>query len=296
VQERTLQRAKDITLARLEAREIQRTHAGIFQEIPVSVTDVARALGLEIEKRSRLTQRARLEILRDAGSDNAVIAVRADLDRTVIRFAVAHEIGHAILLRKHPEAAQQWDLPRREAFASIFATELLAPPKVRADLATSFRALSDPVALLRLASRFGLSPHALLTLCTHEHVWFEDLKKIWLRVKYTENVHTHRDPKLRIVSAHYDWNRFFIAPNQSFTRFAGDDQWLASLPQGVVARHKTAITVKFRRPSNAVPKFVSKEVQAELSAVRLQPSTPDPGAYLIILVEVAECAPAEASS
>ena len=77
------------------------------------VFDVADALGLAVEKRSDLRQRARLEIWEDEESEIATIAVRDSLDRNVSRFAVAHEIGHAILIRKHPEAAQQWDVKRR---------------------------------------------------------------------------------------------------------------------------------------------------------------------------------------
>jgi len=105
-------------------------------------------------------------------------------------------------------------------------------------------------------------------------------------VKYLENAFTHSEPKLRIVSAYYDKSRFYIATNQGLTRFAGTDQWLASLPVGTVARHRTVITLKLRRPAPAVPKFISKQLSADLSAVRLQPSSAEPVAYLIILADL----------
>jgi hypothetical protein len=286
VQQQRVQQAKESALARDEAREIQRTHSAIFQQLPVPVTDLAQALGLKVERRPELRQRARLEFVVDAKAELGTIVVQANLDHNVSRFAVAHEIGHAVLLRKHPDAAREWETSRREAFANIFATELLASPGVRAEMATTFRSLCDPVALLRLASQMGLSPHALLRLAMFERPWIKGLNKIWLRVKYIENAFTHRDAKLRIVSAHYDPDRFFIAPNQSLVRFAGDDSWLSSLLTGSVAHHSTTINVSLKRPAPAAPKFVSKQMPATLSAVRLRPSTADQAAYLIILADL----------
>ncbi len=286
MQQRRVQLTEDVALARQEAREIQRTYPTMFRKMPVPVSDVADALGLAVEKRSELRQRARLEILEEDESESATIAVRESLDRNVSRFAVAHEIGHAVLLRKHPEAARQWDVRRREAFASIFAAELLTSSEVRTRMAESFRKLVDPLALLRFATHLGLSPRALLTMASMERSWIEGLDRIWLRVKYLENAFTHSEPKLRIVSAYYDKSRFYIATNQGLTRFAGTDQWLASLPVGTVARHRTVITLKLRRPAPAVPKFISKQLSADLSAVRLQPSSAEPVAYLIILADL----------
>ncbi len=251
------------------------------------VSDLADVLGFAVEKRIELRQRARLEIVEDQGSEVATIAVREGLDRNVSRFAVAHEIGHAILLKKYPDAARQWDVSRREVFASIFAAEILASSEVRAQIASSFRALTDPLGLLKIASQLGLSPRALLTVAGQEPSWIEGLDKIWLRVKYVENAFTRADPKLRIVSAYYDRLRFYVATNQSLARFAGDDQWLASWPVGTVAHHSGPITLKIRRPAPSVPKFVTKEAPAELSAVRLHPSAAEPVAYLIILVDLA---------
>jgi hypothetical protein len=255
--------------------------------MPVPVAELAQALGLAVEKRSELRQRARLEIFRDEQTEIATIVVQESLDRNVSRFAVAHEIGHAILLRKYPEAGRQWDVDRREVFASTFAAELLTSSEVRAQMTQSFRTLVDPLGLLKLASHLGLSPGALLTVAAQERSWIEGLDKVWVRVKYIENAFTRREPKLRVIGAYYDKHRFYVPTNQSLTRFAGDDRWLVSLPVGTVVRHNTTITLKFRRPAPAIPKFVSKEVPAGLSAVRLQPSAADPVAYLIILADMA---------
>jgi hypothetical protein len=287
VQQRVWQ-TRDFALARQEAREIQRTHPTIFRVMPISVSDLAYALGFVVEKRTELQQRARLEILREGGAEKATIALKEGLDRNVGRFAVAHEIGHAVLLRKYPDTSREWDVGRKEVFASMFAAEILASPEARLRMAESFRSLSDPLTLLKLASQMGLSPRALLTIAGQEESWIRGLDKIWLRIKYVENAFTHTDPKLRIVSAHYDRSRFYVATNQSIARFAGTDQWLASLPVGAIAKHGACISLKFKQALPAAPKFVTKQIRAELSAARLHSSADDSVSYLIAVADVSQ--------
>ncbi len=287
MQTHRLQQVRETALARLEAREIQRSHPAIFRQLPVPVVDLAHALGLRVEKRPELHQRARLEILEGAQGEPPVIAVRTSLSYNASRFAVAHEIGHAVLLSKHPQVARQWMTDQRETFANVFATELLASPDVRLALAETFRALSDPLALLRLASRVGFSPHALLTLASQEPRWTKDLNKIWLRIKFAENRFTRQEPKLRIMSAHYDHRQLYVPTNQSLASFVGDDRWLSSVLPGSLVRYSTSILMQFRQPALTVPKFVEKRVPVELSAVRLQSSAVDNAAYFIVLAEIA---------
>jgi IrrE N-terminal-like domain len=281
-----VQNPGDADLARREAREIQRSNLSIFRGGPVRVKELATALGLKVESRSGLVQRARLELLAGEPFGVSTIAVRETLGENVKRFAIAHEIGHAVLLRKYPQAARAWGTERREVFADIFATELLAPPEVRANEAPAFRALSDPRALLRFASRLGFSPLGLLTLATRERPWFEGLNKIWLRVKYVENAFTGREAKLRIVSAHYDRDHFFVPTNQSVESFAGTDSWLASLPPGSTAHRSSTIALKIKRDALTTPRFMPRDLPAELSAVKLQPNAVDLASYLIVLADV----------
>lgn len=286
--ERRIQRSEDLALAKREARALQREHERIFRNTPVPVSDLASVLGLAIEHRTELTERARLEVFDNRGIRETTIAVRDGLDRNVSRFAVAHEIGHAILLRKYPEAAREWDLNRREVFASSFAAEILATPEIRANMAAGFRSLENPMGLLRLASEIGLSPRALLTVADREPSWIGGLNKIWLRVKYVENAFTHTDAKLRIVSAHYDKRLFYVATNQSLVRFVGSDRWVASLPVGTLVEYDTPVPIKLRRQTEGLPKFLTKQVPARISAVRLHPSAAEPAAYLIVLVELSK--------
>jgi hypothetical protein len=286
LQQRTRQ-VQDLALARREAREIQRTHPAIFRQMPVPVSDLADALGFAVEKRTELQQRARLEIFRDGETAKATIALKEGLDRNVGRFAVAHEIGHAVLLRKYPDTAREWDVERKEVFASIFAAEILASPEARAQMADSFRSLNDPLTLLRFASQMGLSARALLTIAGQEESWIKGLDKIWMRIRYVENAFTHADPRLRIVSAYYDRSRFYVATNQSVLRFAGSDEWLGSLPVGTIVEHVGLISIKFQQTPPAHPKFLARRVHARLSAVRLHPSVADPVSYIIAVADLA---------
>ena len=287
VVKRRTQHKDDLALARLEARRLQREHERIFRNVPVPVGELAHVLGLSIEHRTELEQRARLEVFETNGVREATIAVRNGLDRNVSRFAVAHEIGHAILLRKYPQAAREWDVDRREVFANSFAAEILATPEMRARIAAAFRSLQNPMGLLKISSDIGLSPRALLTMAEREPSWIEGLNKIWLRVKYVENAFTHADAKFRIVSAHYDKQLFYVPTNQSLLRFVGSDRWVTSLPVGAPAQYETAVPIKFRRSTQEIPKFLTKQIPARLSAIRLHPSAAEPAAYLIILVDLA---------
>jgi hypothetical protein len=280
-----LQHSGDANVAREEALEIQRDHAVFFDGLRVREDiDLAHALGFKIETRAGLRQRAQLEIVGGGAEPDETIAVKADLERSVRRFAIAHEIGHAVLLRKQPQAGQQWSIGRREFFANVFAAELLTTSAGRTHIIATFPSLTDPTDLLRLASDVGLSPHALLRVASEHNSRMLD--KIWLRVKHLKNAFTQAEPRLRIVSAHYDSTRFFVATNQSVARFAGDDHWLSFLPLGTCVRHRAEIALKFKQPAQARPQFVSKSVPAQLSAIRLHSSTQDRAAYFIVLAEL----------
>lgn len=276
----------DAILAREEALKIQTEHSAFFEGLRVrDDIDLAHALGFKVEQRGNLRQRAQLEILAGGSQPDETIAVKADLEGSVRRFAIAHEIGHAVLLRKQPQASKQWPTERREVFANVFAAELLTTTAGRKHIKETFPLLADPADLLGLASDVGLSPHALFRVAGEHRSRMLD--KIWLRVKHLRNAFTHSEPRLRIVSAHYDSSRFFVATNQSLARFAGDDRWLASLPLGATVQHRAEIALKFRQPAPATPQFVSKSVPAKLSAMRLHSSVGDNAAYFLVLAELA---------
>jgi len=277
----------EVDLAREQAREVQGRFPFFFDRLRVPVVDLARALGLRIEERKELHQRAQLEVLttKDGAKEGSII-LKPGMDQNVRRFAIAHEIGHFALIKERPHFFRAWDTARRETFANEFASELLISPEGRAKINSSFRRLSDPLDLLRLASSVGLSPKALLTQATTKRLFTTEITKIWLRVRHAENAVTHSEPRLRIVSAYYDRDRFFIPENQSLRSFAGGDAWLSSLPVGVSSRQKSTVVVNLKRSPESTPKYLSTKLQADISAVRLASSTRGQGSVFILMAEI----------
>jgi Zn-dependent peptidase ImmA (M78 family) len=285
----------EVDLARSDARKVQSRFPFFFDQTRVPVLELARAMGLRIEERDGLRQRAQLEIFTAGDAQESSIILRPGMDPNVRRFAIAHEIGHFVLFKERSMLFRAWDTERREKFANWFAAELLLSPEGRAMIEASFRRLSDPLDLLRLASSVGLSPQALLTQVTAERPLTSGLAKIWLRVRNVENAVTHSEPRLRIVSAYYDRDRYFVPENQSFVSFAGGDSWLSSLPIGISSRQKSTVVVQLKRPPESTPKYLPTKLQAEISAVRLAPSKRDNGSVFILVAEFEQVAelPAE---
>ena len=275
----------EAALARAAARELQRTYPFFFDQIRVPILDLARALHLRLEERTDLRQRAQLEIREASEGNSYTIVVRSGLEQNVRRFAAAHEIGHFILHDRHRCTIRSWDVQTQERFANLFAAELLLSSTGRALLDANFGKLADPAELLRMASDLGLTPYALLTTATENRPLASGQDKIWLRIKYVVNITTNSEPKLRIVSAHYDRNRYFVPTNQSISTFAGADSWLSYTPVGTTCRCDTSINIKLKRPEGTSPKFLPASVQARLSAVRLKPSANDES-YFIILADM----------
>ena len=272
--------------ARSDAREIQSRYPYFFDVLRVPVPDLAKALGLRIEERADLAQRAQLEVFTKGSEQESTIIVKSGLNQGVRRFAIAHEIGHFVLMQRRPHLSRSWSTLLRETFANRFAAELLLSPEGRGRMEDSFRDLSDPLELLRLASDVGLSPQALLTQAQARRPLTSGLSKIWLRVKYTENAVTHAEPRLRIISAYYDRDQFYIPENQSLTRFAGEDGWLSSLPVGISFRQASMVSIQLKRPPDAVPKYRRTTLRADISAVRLSQSPTSERPIFILLTEV----------
>jgi hypothetical protein len=277
----------EVVLARQRARGLQGRFPFLFDQLRVPVVDLARALGLRIEERKELHQRAQLEVLTTKeGAREGWIVLKPNMDQNVRRFAIAHEIGHFALITERPDLFRAWDTTRRETFANEFASELLISPEGRAKINASFRSLSDPLDLLRLAASVGLSPKALLTQAMAKKPLTSGLWKVWLRVKHVVNAVTRSEPKLRIVSAYYDRERFFIPENQSLESFAGGDTWLSSLPIGISSRQKSTVAVKVRRPPESTPKYLSAMLPAEISAVRLAQASKEHSSLFILMAEI----------
>jgi hypothetical protein len=97
---------------------------------------------------------------------------------------------------------------------------------------------------------------------------------------------TQREPAFRIVSAHYDAERFYVPRNRSIRTLAGDDEWLTGLRPGASAAYQSLIRLSVRLAPPAYPKFPIEEFAAVFSAVRLLPSAADYVPYIVVLVDV----------
>lgn len=278
-------------LARDAAFAIQEQYRHICENMPVRATKIARMLGYKIKKTSAIP-RARLEYsLNKAdgglfGEPTITISLNTGMQSEIGRFAVAHEIGHAVLLSRYPAEAANWRVGLRELFADEFASELLVPRIARGALCEQFINLATPSELSQFASKVGVSLHSILTFSSKHGPWFKDNNTIWLRVKHIENKYTNKDPKLRIVSAHFDRNRFYVASNQGFSRFCTTNGWLGGLELGEQVNIDNAeITIK-RISTNDSVKYKTQNIVATLHAMRLSPSGHDNAPYFLISAEL----------
>ena len=248
-------------------------HAAI--EPPVSTARVAELLGIEVKRSEQVAGPGHLVHTRDALGGAFTIMVRADLPQPAFRFVVAHEIGHAVLLRKHPLLADRWELTQREVFANTFACQLLVPPQSRSEFAQRFRDMGHARNLLGLASDFGLSPYSMLAFADTERVCFSGSESIWLRVKNRPNRFTGVDARLRVATAHYDRERYYVPTNQSVRSLCGEDDWLSACEMGgSVSLDRGSITVSILEKTDH-PKYRRSRVAASLSATKLRASKAD---------------------
>ncbi len=220
---------KDREIARRLAKDVQNTFPVLFRDVPVRVTKVARALGIAIELRADLDGRAYIQVLEEQGLYHFKIFIKPNLSPPVGRFAVAHEIGHAVLVRANPDSLHSWDKARQESFANVFAAELLVPCTLREQYGNSFRNIEDVEGLLRLAGQLGLSIGATLHVADEEQAWTKGSNHIWLSVRRSRNSFTLRDEKLRIVGATYDRGKYYVPRNMSIRSMIGEDGWLCGL-------------------------------------------------------------------
>ncbi|HEY3302648.1 MAG TPA: ImmA/IrrE family metallo-endopeptidase [Candidatus Binatia bacterium] len=283
-------RIRIASAAREQLGILERSHDGFFRDVPVNVSHIAAALGIAVRRDRRLGERARLEMIRSHGRLSAVVTLQEKLPLPEARFALAHEIGHFLLLTDRPGEAAGMTVADREIFANTFAAELSIPRARRDELRARFRAARDPRGLIALTSQLGVAVSILLRFASETADWFKDLPFLWLRVKNVPNEYTGKDRRLRIVSAHYDRRRYYVPVNQSLFRVTAD-AWLANLPIAEVVRAAGTVTIFFRTDGGAA-KFAKASAPAALAAVRLQPSAEDLASYYLISAELSNKAEA----
>jgi hypothetical protein len=271
---------QDLAFAREQALDLARRHPHLFEETPVRATLIAAAIGIRVEKREEASTPARLETSNPEDFRAATIVVRRNVLRDFGRLAVAHEIGHAVLLARHPSGGR-WHLPRREAFATAFAHELLVAGPNRCRLESGFRGLRTPLDLLRFAAHIGLPPFVLLSAASASYQWMNGSDTVWIQVMNVANSRTRRDRRPRVVRAFYDYSRLFVVTNQSFSNFGGSDDWLQLVPLGGYRELHAHVGIK--RRVEGKPRWRPWASAASLSATRLRAVAPSPDAQWLVV-------------
>ncbi len=274
---------KDREFARRLANEVQKTFPVLFRDVPVQATKVARALGIAIELRADLNGRAHIQILEEEKQHHFKIFIKPNLSAPVGRFAVAHEIGHAVLVRHNPDILLSWDKARQESFANMFAAELLVPLTLREQCSDSFRRTESIDGLFELAKKLGLSISATLHVADEEHAWTRGCNNIWLSVRRSQNSFTLRDEKLRIVTAIYDREKYYVPRNKSIKSMTGEDGWLSNLrvSQSASRDYKLTISTITGIPR---PKYSQVLYDARIHARRLSALDHRDGALIALLI------------
>jgi hypothetical protein len=246
----------------------------------VRVTRLARMLGMTINEQAELGARARwhpkvgsddLRLWNDPNESSlGVIQLEPKLSDTTRRFAIAHEIGHAILWRDHSEIAGQLPGYWRERFANVFAAELLVTNGCRDHVMREFRDATTPPDLLRICDSVGVSPATLLRFARERIEWLRGLDQAWLDVRRSRNRHTGREPRLRVTRVYLDRERWFLPENQSVARLLGNDTWLTVA--GPDFRVESFVVAISRRNIGEEPRFMETTLEATISALRLKRS------------------------
>lgn len=248
------------------------------------MSDVAGALGIEVQYRADLPAPARWHRVRaqaarqpalweDASisSQRDLILLRSDLPETARRFALAHEIGHAVLQRNR-EALPKFDrcLPLdsalEERYANAFAGELLLPTHRIYEIRAQFRSATNPLELLRLASLLGVSPQMLLVRAERDR-WMSGLDGAWLDIRVAPNQATGLDRRARIHRVALDTRRWLLPANRSIAGALGDDTWLTGLDKNRDFRGEIDISYRTR---DSRPRWVHVHVPAHVTARRLR--------------------------
>ncbi len=289
-----LRRREVIGAARAIVRHVE-AHAPAATDLRVPVMELARRLGIVIHRRSELGATARWHRrllcenraaprLWDSGPTIVdIVELRRGLRYSAQRFAIAHEIGHILLHRHHPELAARLPLESEELFAHTFAAELLVPRRARHELANRVRRMEQPSELLRLADALGVSPSVVLRFA-REEAWLAETDRVWLDIRHIPNRYTHRERRLRIHDAVFDRRRWYVPTNRSVAGVFGSDIWLAAL--GRKARTMTCSMAISRRNSVARPRYVSCQTPVTVTAVGLQRLGPDRGMELLAVATI----------
>jgi hypothetical protein len=216
-----------------------------------------------------------------------VIRVRREIGvtrETLSRFAIAHELGHAVFhreLSRHADTA----IPEQEDFANSFASELLLVGVTGEKTKSALLAAGDPSALLALARTIGVPPVVLMKRAVADR-WPVGPDVIWFDIRTVVNQHTNRERRLRVYRHLRDRSRWYLPRNRSVQGLFGSDEWLHS---GLATTYFSG-TIDLSRPTGRPTRLVHESIPVEVEALRLRPPAENgPGHGLEVLAHATLC-------
>jgi IrrE N-terminal-like domain len=274
------------------ARRVVRERPQRLGPSGVDLGGLAEDLGVRIVARRNLGVLARWHRLRRATPteprlweeepDEAdVVHLRSNAQTSARRFAIAHELGHAVLDREFDGRSTELPVGDQERFATAFAAELLLPQSLARSLRSRFREAPDVLSVLHLAQSVGAPPRVLLVRASREN-WLVGLDVVWLDIRTLPNPATGRDMRPRLRDYVRDRTRWWLPPNRSVRGLFGDDGWLVRADREMAM--SGSIDISRRRGSPA--KWVHEWVPAEVAAFRMRTPGPGHGAEVLARVQL----------
>lgn len=155
--------------ARARAREVYATHVGAPRAEPVDVEAIIRELGIDLQKRP--LDDGVCGMCMKSGERAAIVVDPRQQGAVRLRFTLAHELGHALLMEgdgytvdgvvsRPRDPTSSLGTHADEVEANAFAAELLMPEPVVRRLADQQARLEDSE-VRQMARKFKVSPVAM---------------------------------------------------------------------------------------------------------------------------------------
>lgn len=270
-----------VRLAKECARDVRSQQSALFRRTPVRASEVARSLGIRVKRDASIAGRAIL-IKDDSGTvSRMTILVNNKVGPAAGRFAIAHEVGHAILLQRHPKSAASWSTAATEMFADSFASWLLVGTDDDAGLRLQFQSLCHPSDFLTHAQHMGLSPSALMQTARLRH-WAGGAMHCWLVAHVAPRPRTNVEPRLRVTTTCLDFHRAYLPSGRSLESTFGTIDWLRLLPVGEEVEANVNLEVWVRDILGSARKYRRERKPTLARAVLFRGATGDARAQLAV--------------
>lgn len=243
----------------------------------IDLDALARRLGVEVETSKGLGPLARwhrlgaqsgpLRLWEEEAQGLDIVQIRVGSHQNARRYALAHELGHAVLDRELEGRSNELPVEEQERFADAFAAELLLPRSVARRLRSGFRELGEAVEVVQLAQSIAAPPRVLMLRAKQEN-WLAGLDVLWLDIRTIANRSTGRDQRPRLYDCICDRGRWFLPKNRSVRGLFGNDRWLATDAREMTVRSRIDVS----RPRGRPARLVHEDVSAEVSAFRMRPA------------------------